>query len=132
MARKNYAPKKESATDNPFAALSALGNLPAGPSDASAGNEPEDQAGADAGATYQDPLRVLIDRKQRRGKTATIITGYAGSDAGLQELSKRLKSTCGVGGSAKNGEIIIQGDQRDRVVEYLLANGYPNTKKSGG
>lgn len=130
MARKNYAPKKESATDNPFAALSGLNNLPPAPENVA--GEQEAQGGADAGAVHRDPLRVHIDRKQRRGKTATIVTGFAGSDEALQELGRQLKSTCGVGGSAKNGEIIIQGDQRDRVVEYLRANGYPNTKKSGG
>ncbi|NJB87694.1 translation initiation factor 1 [Lewinella marina] len=129
MARKNYAPKKESATDNPFAALSGLGDLPPGPDPS---QEDATDSGADAGAVYPDALRVLLDRKQRRGKTATIVTGFQGSDEALQELGKQLKVTCGVGGSAKDGEIIIQGDQRERVVAWLRTNGYPNTKKSGG
>ena len=75
---------------------------------------------------------MLVDRKYRRGKSATIVTGFTGSDEALQALGKQLKVSCGVGGSVKDGEIIIQGDQRERVVELLLELGYGNTKKSGG
>ncbi|WP_116127061.1 translation initiation factor [Lewinella sp. IMCC34183] len=130
MAKKNYSPDRPAASDNPFAALSGLGDLPPGPG--TSPQQPEDESGADAGAVKDDPLRVLLDRKQRRGKTATLITGFSGPDDQLQQLGKQLKSTCGVGGSVKNGEIILQGDQRDAAIAWLRERGYRNTKKSGG
>ena len=75
-------------------------------------------------------LRVWLDRKQRAGKVVTLIRGFVGPDADLQELARLLKTKCGVGGAAKAGEIIIQGDHRDRVVEILAKNGY-GCKKAG-
>lgn len=80
----------------------------------------------------QQKLRVLIDRKQRKGKEVTLITGFAGTAEDLKDLGKFLKSKCGVGGSAKDGEIIVQGNQRDKVIQLLLDKGYSQTKKSGG
>lgn len=78
----------------------------------------------------QQNLRVWRDTKHRAGKTATLVRGFVGRDADLQQLARTLKSKCGVGGSAKDGEIIIQGDHRDRVTEILLALGY-GCKKAG-
>lgn len=76
-------------------------------------------------------LRVKLDSKNRGGKTVTLVNGFVGKEADLEDLGKKLKSFCGTGGSAKDGEIIVQGDQRDKVLQWLLKNGYSQTKKSG-
>ena len=75
-------------------------------------------------------LRVWLDRKHRGGKTVTLVKGFVGTQEDLSELGRMLKSRCGVGGSAKDGEIIIQGDHRERVVELLLKEGY-RCKRAG-
>ncbi len=74
-------------------------------------------------------LRVSLDRKRRGGKQVTLITGFVGSGDDLAALGKTLKTRLGVGGAAKEGEIIVQGDFRDRVVELLHSQGYTKTRK---
>lgn len=76
-------------------------------------------------------LRVWLDRNHRGGKTVTLVKGFVGSEEDLKELARELKNRCGVGGSAKEGEIIIQGPHRERVLELLLAKGY-RAKPAGG
>lgn len=75
-------------------------------------------------APREQDLRVWRDTKGRAGKVATVVRGFVGSDDDLQQLGRLLKKRCGVGGAVKEGEIIIQGDVRDRVTEILLGEGY--------
>jgi len=77
----------------------------------------------------QQKLKIRLDAKQRAGKVVTLIEGFIGKIEDLEELGKKIKNFCGTGGSAKDGEIIVQGDQRDKVLQWLIKNNYKNSKK---
>lgn len=79
----------------------------------------------------QQNLKVWLDKKNRNGKVVTLVTDFIGSGSDLKGLEKKLKNLCGTGGSSKDGEILIQGDHRDKIVNWLTANGY-KAKKAGG
>ena len=76
-------------------------------------------------------LRIRMETKHRAGKAVTLVLGFEGLESDLEDLGKKLKNYCGTGGSVKDGEIIIQGDQRDKVLQWLLKNGFTLTKKAG-
>jgi translation initiation factor 1 len=77
----------------------------------------------------QQKLRIRLDTKHRAGKAVTLVEGFIGSTADMEDLGKKLKSFCGTGGSVKDGEIIVQGDNREKVLQWLQKNGYKSSKK---
>ena len=86
------------------------------------------EAEAETLPKQQQPLRLNMERAGRGGKTVTLVKGFVGSEADLNALCKLLKQKCGVGGAAKEGEIIIQGDHRQRFLEILKKEGYTGTR----
>lgn len=91
----------------------------------------EDNESLDTLAPEDQMLKVMIDKKQRKGKAVTLISGFVGTEEDLKDLAKTLKMSCGVGGAAKDGEIMIQGEFRDKIMTILNNMGF-KTKRVGG
>ena len=92
---------------------------------------PEQEENTTTAPNEKQALRIWLQRI-KGNKEATVIKGFVGSDADLESLAKQLKNKCAAGGNAKDGEIIIQGDHRDKVLTFLLEKGFSNSKKAGG
>lgn len=91
--------------------------------------EDEEQEVKETLIPAQQKLRVRLETKHRGGKTVTILQSFIGKAKDLEDLGKKLKNYCGTGGSVKDGEVIIQGDQRDKILQWLQKNGYTQSKK---
>lgn len=83
----------------------------------------------DTSPSAQQKLKIMLDKKRRAGKVVTLVEGFVGKQADMEVLGKQLKAFCGTGGAVKDGEIIVQGDNRDKVLQWLQKNGYTSAKK---
>ncbi len=89
----------------------------------------EENLVAETVQSNQQKLKVRLDAKHRAGKAVTLVEGFIGKEDDLENLGKKLKTFCGTGGSVKDGEIIVQGDNRDKILQWLLKNDYKMSKK---
>ncbi|QJB34713.1 translation initiation factor [Chitinophaga oryzae] len=90
--------------------------------------EPEHTEEQETLSPAQQQLRVKLDTKQRAGKVVTLVDGFIGKDEDVEKLGKDLKTKCGTGGSVKDGQILIQGDYKEKVIKWLQDWGYKKTK----
>jgi len=90
----------------------------------------EHNAGIETLLTAEQPLKVMLDKKQRAGKIVTLVTGFIGKEEDLEKLGKELKSFCGTGGAVKDEVIIIQGDNKEKIFQKLLKSGYKKAVKN--
>lgn len=114
-----------------LADLSSLGGLVYS-TDPNAKLQNDDGSDDETLLPQQQKLRIWLETKYRGGKAVSVVQGFVGKAADLALLGKQLKGICGTGGSVKDGEIIIQGDHREKIVQWLLKQGYTQTKKAGG
>lgn len=91
--------------------------------------EVESNSEAETLLPAQQKLKVRLDTKHRAGKAVTLVEGFIGTTSDKEDLGKKLKTFCGTGGSVKDGEIIVQGDNRDKVLQWLLKNGFKTAKR---
>ncbi len=91
--------------------------------------EEDQQSNAVTLSPKEQKLKIRLETKHRAGKAVTIIEGFIGSEDDREDMVKKMKNFCGTGGSAKDNEMLIQGDQRDKVIQWLLKNGYTQSKK---
>ncbi|MEI6577324.1 MAG: translation initiation factor [Bacteroidota bacterium] len=91
----------------------------------------EETPSATSLSSKQQELRIWLEKNHRGGKVVTLIKGFVGPDAELSEIGRKLKTQCGTGGSVKDGEILLQGDHREKVLQALTAAGF-KAKKAGG